>query len=365
MDAKVLEILGLEKKYDSGFHLEISELCLNQNEILAIIGPNGSGKSTLLKLIGLLEKSGKGKIFFYGKNISNGPVDQIKTRREMAVVLQESILFNTSVYNNILMGLKIRNIKVSNVKEHLDFLVDRLKIGKLLNRNIKDLSGGEKQRVSLVRAFVLDPKLLLLDEPLANIDESSKEELRKDLFKLLKHSGKSTIYVTHDRSEAMALADNIAILNEGRIEQIGEKKEVFKKPVNEFTAKFVGIETLLSGVVNECSGSLCTVKIGNNVGRVFVLDKAEVGSKVLLAIRPEAVILYNIELKPKDSSAMNLYKGTVTEIQDIGLFKKVGINCGFDLISFVTQNSLDRLNITVGKKIFAGFKASSIHMFKN
>ena len=365
MDTKILKITGLEKEFESKFKLNIDELYLERNKILSIIGPNGSGKSTLLKLIGLLEKPDKGSIIFNGENISNGRVDRIRIRKEMIIVFQEPAFFNTSVYNNILIGLKIRKIKVSEIRDKIDYFIQKLKIEKLLDRNVNNLSGGERQRVSLVRSLVLDPQLLLMDEPLANIDQQSREDLREDLFEILKNSGKSIIYVTHERNEALILSDDIAVLNEGRIEQFGKKEEIFKKPVNEFTAKFVGVETLIPGVVNKCKENICNVKIGSNGGRAFVSAKALPGSKVELAIRPEAVILYSINLKPQESSAMNLFTGRITEIKDIGISKKVVIDCGFDLISFVTQNSVDRLGLAIGKKIYAGVKASSIHMFNN
>jgi len=365
MDAKILKIADLKKEYEGNFKLNIPELYLERNKILSLIGPNGSGKSTLLKLIGLLEKPDEGSIVFNGENISDSRADHIRIRKEMVIVFQESVLFNTSVYNNILMGLKIRKINLPEVKEKMDYLIRKLKIEKLLNRSVKNLSGGERQRVSLVRALVLDPQMLLLDEPLANIDQPSREDLREDLFEILKNSGRSIIYVTHDRNEALVLSDDIAVINKGRIEQFGLKEEIFKKPVNEFTAKFVGVETLISGTVNECRGNVCTVKIGSNGDKAFVSDQAQPGSKVMLGIRPEAVILYSINLKPQESSAMNLFIGRITEIKDIGLSKKVSIDCGFDLISFVTENSVDRLGLAVGKKIYAGVKASSIHMFKD
>jgi len=245
-------------------------------------------------------------------------------------------------------------------------LVQKLKIASLLKRSIKYLSGGEKQRVSLARALVLDPKLLLLDEPLANIDQQSRESLRLDLFEVLKSFGKSVIYVTHDRNEAMILADNIAVINNGKIEQFGSKDEVLKKPANEFIAKFVGVETLVNGVVIESKNNVCEVKVKNSKAdlKIFVAGEAEKNLEVILAIRPEDVILYNIKVSPDKSSAMNLFNGKITGIRNVGIFKKVEIDCGFDLISFVTQNSIDRLGLEVGKNVEAAVKASSVHLFK-
>jgi tungstate transport system ATP-binding protein len=365
MVSKILEITGLEKKYNSGFSLKVEHLDTEENNILVMIGPNGSGKSTLIRLINLLESPDSGSIYFNNKLITGTGVDKITVRKEMAAVFQEPLLFNTSVYNNILMGLLIRGRKVSGCKEIFDYLVDKLKIKNLLRRNPASLSGGEQQRVALTRALVLEPKLLLLDEPLANIDQQSREELRNDLFEILRAAGRSTIYVTHDRNEAMIIADSIAVVNEGRIEQFGLKDEVFRKPASEFIAKFVGIETLVEGIVAECKDNVCRINISCSKNDIFAVSESfDQGTKVTVAIRPEDVILYNIEMGPVSSSAMNSFMGVITEIQDLGIFKKVEVDCGFKLVSFVTRNSIDRLGLESGKKVLSSVKASSVHIFR-
>ena len=396
MASKNLEIIDLKKKYNSNFDLHIEYLFSEENRILAIIGPNGAGKSTLIRLINLLEKPDYGSIHLDGVNILGSSINQADIRKKMAVVFQEPLLFNTSVYDNILIGLKIRKIKLSDARDRFYHLVQKLKIGDLLYRSTKYLSGGEKQRVSLARALVLDPKLLLLDEPLVNIDQRSRENLRTDLFEVLKDFRKSVIYVTHDRNEAMILADDIAVINNGRIEQFGSKDKIFRKPRNEFVAKFVGVETLIDGIVLGSKNDVCEIGVGeSNVGlKMFVVGKAPEGLRVILTIRPEDVVLYNIDglrkifIEPENegkrkglrevmrkndllkdsltgvSSAMNLFTGEITEIKNIGILKKVEIDCGFNLISFVTQNSVDRLGLKCGKIIAAGIKASSIHLFK-
>ena len=364
MDAKILKLSCIEKKYDGGFRLCIDELYLEKNKILSIIGPNGSGKSTLIKLINLLEKPDRGSIYFEGKEISNGNVNHGDIRKEMAVVFQEPIFFNTSAYNNILLGLKMRKTNIPTVKDRIDHYVKKLKIGDLLHRNIRTLSGGEKKRLSLVRSLVLDYKLLLLDEPLANIDQYSRESLMSDLFTVLKSIGKSIIYITHNRDEAMMLADDIAVINKGRVEQSGRKEEIFRNPASEFVAGFVGVETLIYGAINKKRGKVCEVRIGDHDIKVFAVGEFAPGTRVALAIRPEAVILYNNDMQQQGSSAMNLFKGKITEIRDLGILKKIEIDCGFDLVSFVTPDSVDRLELSIGKDIYAGVKASSIHLFK-
>lgn len=499
MAAKILEIINLEKKYGDKFKLNIDYLSLEENKILVIIGPNGAGKSTLIRLINLLEKPDCGSVIFdgveiykdgYGRSyqvgvkqnykdsLKDGYIDgtedcvkdglkygwksysnkvfssgfpgktanEVEVRRKMAVVFQEPLLFNASVYDNIVLGLKIRGKKISQVKDRFQYLVEKLKISHLLYRSAKTLSGGEQQRVSLTRALILEPRLLLLDEPLANIDQPSREKLRADFFGLVKSEKRSTIYVTHDRNEAMMLADYVAVLNKGKIEQFGLRDEVFRRPKNEFVAEFVGVETLLEGVVESCEDNVCVVSVnrnltnlktnpnfdmatdgstlqartiigkmnmdvnmdmkinetmstnssdspdsnsnsmgsGNDFGidfssgfgnsfKVFAVGKSKKGFRVVLSIRPEDVILYSIDdiydLRSIDrttraTSAMNLFPGKILEIKDVGVFKKVEIDCGFNLVSFVTQNSIERLDLKVGKPVLASVKASSIHFFE-
>lgn len=366
MVKEILKIVDLKKRYDTKFSLSVDNLYIEKGRILTIIGPNGSGKSTLIRLINLLERPDGGKIYFNGSEITDTGINSIDIRKKMSVVFQEPLLFNTSVYSNLIMGLKIRKIRLSEAKDRIDYYIGKLKIGDLLNRGTRNLSGGEKQRVSLARALVLDPELLLLDEPLANIDQSSRESLRSDLFKVLKNYGKSVVYVTHDRNEAMILADNIAVMDKGRVLQFAGKEEVFRRPKNEFIARFVGVETLVNGVVLEREDNVCRVRVGTEKGNmeIYVVSRGRRDTKVTLAIRPEDVILYRSGVSHGKSSAMNLFRGKIVEIKDIGIFKKVEIDCGFSLNSFVTQNSVSRLNLVKGGSISAAVKASSIHMFE-
>lgn len=365
MVKKILKIVDLKKRYDSRFNLSIDNLYTEKGRILTVIGPNGSGKSTLIRLINLLERPDGGKIYFNGSEITAAGAGSTDIRKKMSVVFQEPLLFNSSVHSNIIMGLKIRKIRLSEVKDRIDYYIGKLKIGHLLNRSTRNLSGGEKQRVSLARALVLDPELLLLDEPLANIDQSSRESLRSDLFKVLKNYGKSVVYVTHDRNEAMILADDIAVMDKGRVLQFAGKEEVFRKPKNETVARFVGVETLVNGVVLAREGNVCRVGVitKKQNAEFYVASRGKKGISVTLAIRPEDVILYRSGVSPRQSSAMNLFRGKIREIQDIGIFKKVEIDCGFSLSSFVTQDSVRRLNLVKGRSISAAVKASSIHMF--
>ena len=228
MDDKIIEILGVKKTYDD-FELQIDYLCLEKGKIMALIGPNGSGKSTLLKIIATLENPDEGKIFMNGANIFQSKRNMINARKKMAVVFQEAALFSTTVYKNLVLGLKIRKIDLSLVKDKLDYLIMKLKIDKFMNRDINNLSGGEKQKVSIVRSLILNTELLLLDEPFANIDEQSKEDMVETLIEIVGEIGQAVFIVTHEREEVTMLADTIACLNNGKMEYFYERMDAFER----------------------------------------------------------------------------------------------------------------------------------------
>lgn len=362
MANKILEIKNLRKKFQSNFLLNIENLYIYENDIFTLIGPNGSSKSTLIYLINLLIPADSGSIIFDGEEILNKKIDKSITRKKMAVVFQEPLLFNTSVYNNLLLGLKLRNKEISKYKDNLDFLIEKLKLKDLLGRSPKTLSGGEQQKVCLARALLLHPKILLLDEPLANIDQATKEEFREIFFNILKEQGITTLYITHDRNEAMVISDYIGVIENGIMEQIGLKEEVFRKPVNEKVAKFVGIETLITRIINNIKNGVMKIEIDSNT-TVYAVGEGMVGEKVTVSIRPEDVILANDIDEVKKLSTLNIFRGIITEIKDMGLLKKVEINCGFFLVSYITETSIKKLSLKIGKQVFAAVKATSVHIF--
>ncbi|MDD3520839.1 MAG: ABC transporter ATP-binding protein [Actinomycetota bacterium] len=361
MAGKILEIKDLKKRFPSDFLLDIKSLSINENEIFTLIGPNGSGKSTLIYLINLLMPADSGKIFFENEDILAKKINKPAVRKKMGVVFQEPLLFNTSVYNNLIMGLQLRNENVEKCKKNLDFMIKKLKLKELLGRAPRTLSGGEKQKVSLARALLLNPRILLLDEPLANIDQATKDEFSETFFKILKEKGTTTLYITHDRNEAMAISDYVGVIDSGKIAQTGPKEEVFRKPVNAKVAKFVGVETLVSGIVVNSSAGILEIKI--NDSKIFAVGKRNLDEKITISIRPEDVMLLSDVSEPEKLSTLNIFKGITTEIKDMGLFKKVEIDCGFALVAYITETSAKKFNLKKGSQIYAAVKATSVHLF--
>jgi len=243
------------------------------------------------------------------------------------------------------------------VKEHLD----RFGISHLSHRSARTLSGGEAQRTSLARAFAIQPEVLLLDEPFSSLDPPSRDSIIEDLVGILRQTRTTTVFATHDRLEALRLSNRIAVMNDGRIQQIGSPGEVMNHPANELVASFVGVETILTGKVIKKNGGTFIVSISGQ--EIEAVGEAHLGETVLLCIRPENVIL-STRLSREATSARNVFPGRIEKVISLGLYQKVQLNCGFPLSAYVTHHSIENLSLQVGKEVTASFKATAIHVVR-
>jgi tungstate transport system ATP-binding protein len=217
--------------------LELDHLAIQNGEVLAVVGPNGAGKSTLLLTLARLLKPERGEIQFSGRPAS--VESDTAYRRRIALVMQDPLLFDTSVFDNIASGLRFRGISRDTIRHKVPLWLDRLGVGHLAKRRAGQLSGGEAQRVSLARALVLEPQLLLLDEPFSALDPPTRSRLLDDLGLLLKETATTTVFVTHDLPEAAQLAGRMAVIIGNRLRQVGEPARVFAAPAGEDVAGFV------------------------------------------------------------------------------------------------------------------------------
>jgi tungstate transport system ATP-binding protein len=218
--------------------LDIESLSVARGEVLAIVGPNGAGKSTLFLVLAHLLKPAHGQVLFNGQSVDS--LNDLEYRRQIALVLQESLLMDTSVYDNVAMGLRFRKKSRNEIQVPVNHWLARLGIAHLSERPARKLSGGEAQRVSLARAFVLQPDLLLLDEPFTSLDAPTRARLLEDLKSVLTETKMTTIFITHDLQEALKLATRVAVILDGHIEQSGIPQTVFEKPINDRVAGFLG-----------------------------------------------------------------------------------------------------------------------------
>ncbi len=256
-------------------------------EFIVLVGPSGCGKTTLLRLLAGLEELDSGDIF-----INDHLVNDVASKdRDIAMVFQNYALYpHMDVFNNMAFGLKLRKYTKNEIKNRVQEAAEILRIEKLLERKPKELSGGEKQRVALGRAIVRHPKVFLFDEPLSNLDAKLRVQMRAEIKKLHSQFKTTMIYVTHDQVEAMTMGDRIAIMNEGRSQQVGSPLEVYQNPANLFVAGFIGSPSMnfITGYVKD--GQLTNEKISIDLSEAIEVKELE-GMQVILGIRPEDVHL--------------------------------------------------------------------------
>jgi tungstate transport system ATP-binding protein len=340
--------------------LDIPSFCLHEKEFVSLIGPNGSGKSTLLLVVNCLLKPLSGRIVFRGKELSTRD-DVFSFRRKISMVFQEPLLFDTTVYKNVASGLKIRGMGRIDVRERVMRYLKCFHIEHLAQRSARKLSGGEAQRTSLARAFALEPEIIFLDEPFSALDPPTRHALTDDLEKIVSETGTTTVMVTHDQSEALKMSDRIVVMNSGRIIQSGTPSVVMNNPANQFVANFVGMETILEGKVLSCREGQVTASVSGY--ELDAVGEFGSGDEVYCCIRPENI---TIELRDPDelTSARNVFPARITDIDTMGHFLKLTLDCGFLLVSYVTREAFANLGLHEDKEVFASFKATAVHLIR-
>ncbi len=357
----MVSVRDLAVRRDSAIVLQISHLGVREGEVLAVIGPNGAGKSTLLNVLALLLPPSSGDLWF-GGHLLTPRDDLVKLRRRMAVVFQESLLLDTSVKANVASGLRLRGVGAREAEDRAVNWMKRFGVQHLADRPSRRLSGGEAQRVSLARAFAMKPELLLLDEPFSALDAPTRAALFDDFERVLRESSVTTVFVTHDRTEAMRLGDRIAVMMDGKVAQVGDPEEVFSAPADERVAAFVGVENLIPGRVVEQRDGLATVEVRGGVAEV-VSDIPE-GQRVLVCLRPEDVVVAPLPAGVQPSSARNKLRGRITRTVPLGSQVRVVLDCGFPLVALITRRSAEELGFLEGNEVLVSFKASSVHLLR-
>ncbi len=359
----VLEAEGLVVRRNGNTVLDVPHLVVGAGEILAVVGPNGAGKSTLLRVLGLLERPDRGTIRLRGVPAVPGG-SGLPWRRRMAAAFQDPLLCDSTVASNVALGLRLRGARGPAADGRVAAWLQRLGIAHLSARAARTLSGGEAQRVSLARALVLAPEILYLDEPFSSLDPPTREELISDLERILREGRTTTVFVTHDRLEALRLGDRIAVLMGGRIAQIDRPEVVFAAPASEEVARFMGIETILAGRVLSRRDGLAVVEVGG-VGGVTVEAIGDVpeGAPVLVCLRPEDVTL----ARPgpaEPTTARNRIAGRVAGLTVLGPQVRVRVEGAVTVTALITRQSRDDLGLGPGDPVVATFKASAAHLLR-
>lgn len=339
MDKLIFKVRNLKKVYNDKIVIDVDNLNFQEGKIYAIVGPNGSGKTTLLNILNLLEKPDEGQIFFYDQEITNkSNSDTLEIRRRMTLVNQDPFLFHSTVYDNIAYGLKIRSIPSKVQKSRIRSALNIVGLSGFKDRKANQLSGGEAQRVVIARALVIEPEVLFLDEPTANIDQKHIDVVERIIKKIKKDIKTTVIFTTHDLSQAYRLADEVISLLDGKI--------IKQVP-----------ENLLRGEIIEEEDGLKWFKTMGNIKFAIVSEKVGLA---YISIDPRDIILSYEQFQ---SSARNSFLGKITKIIEQNHLVKLEIDIGIPLVVIITRESFFKMNFNLGSKVYLTFKASAVKLY--
>jgi tungstate transport system ATP-binding protein len=355
----MIRIYGLSRHIGERKILDDINLEIRRGEIFTLIGPSGSGKTTLLRLIDLLDRPTAGKISFDGQDADGSEQARLTIRRRMSMVFQKPAVLNTTVAENVAFGLKFRGTDPAQIAERVTSALELVGLLGFEERRAITLSGGEMQRVAIARAMITEPEVLLLDEPTANLDPVSTELIEDLLIQINNEMHTTILFSTHDMIQGQRLAHRIGVIMNGRLAQVGTLHDIFYKPYGKEVARFVGIDTILKGVVQTNERGLATVAIGNT--SFEVVTPCSPGKTVALYIRPEEVTI-SIPDGAKKTSVRNQLVGIITKQVSLGPFIRVTIDCGMPITALITTRSGEELGLATGTTVIASIKASAIHV---
>ncbi|WP_297898278.1 ATP-binding cassette domain-containing protein [Methanobrevibacter sp.] len=342
------------------FCLKDISLSIHEGEYIVLIGPTGSGKSVLLETIIGFYTANKGEIILNGRAINNLHPEE----RGMGIVYQDNILFpNMDVYENIAYGAK-KKYSDEEIDEKIKDIAEKMKISHILHRDISTLSGGEAQRTSLARALIVEPKIILMDEPFSALDITTQSKLTSMIKQIVNDYKTTVIHITHNFNEVWNLADRVGVMKDGKLHQLSSVHEVFSKPENNFVADFVGVRNIFEGTVIEADFEKVIVKLdsgstitSSDTEFVDKINKKGI-KKILIAIRPENIIFSNESF---ESSAKNQLKGKIINIRETGPTVLVSVDVGGDIFrGLLTKSSAEVLEIKNDKEIYMSFKSLNV-----
>jgi ABC-type Fe3+/spermidine/putrescine transport system ATPase subunit len=312
-----IELVNLTKRFGEVIAADNINLTIKDGEFFTLLGPSGCGKTTTMRIIAGLEFPTEGRVYFDGEDVTQLP----SYERNTGMVFQNYALWpHMKVFDNVAYGLKVRKVPKEELQSRVREALEQVELGGMEDRFPTQLSGGQQQRVALARVLVINPALLLLDEPLSNLDAKLRVQMREEIKALQKRLGITTIYVTHDQEEAMSVSDRIAIQNYGKVMQIGDPLGIYNVPQNVFIATFMGRGTLLEGNVTKTNGSV-EIKLGNiNLTGLDSTGKIGQSDRAACVIRPE-----NYETEKPDEPS-NMLEGVVEWVSFIGPYSEVRLD---------------------------------------
>lgn len=351
--AVAIHVKNVKKQYEDNIVIHNLSVDIMPGELFTLLGPSGCGKTTLLRMIAGFNSIEAGTISFDDKVINDVPV----YKRNFGMVFQSYAIFpNMTVYRNIEYGLKNRKLSKAEIKKRVDEILDIVQLTEYKDRYPNKLSGGQQQRVALARAVVVQPQVLLMDEPLSNLDAKLRLEMRTVISRLQRELGITTVYVTHDQEEALAISNRIAVMNKGDIYHCDTPEKIYSRPFNSFVANFIGSSSMINGTIQSSSGGITRIRLDTGLeiemNNVISLN---VGREVVVGVRPEEFIV------AQEGQGM---KGTVKLKQFLGKTIKyeVSFTDGTEIEVSTDTNSAERI-YEYGETIFITVNTKRINVF--
>ncbi|XVQ13205.1 ABC transporter ATP-binding protein [Spirillospora sp. CA-255316] len=340
-----IELAGVAKRFRTVGAVRGVDLAIASGEFFSLLGPSGCGKTTALRMVAGFEEPTDGRILLHGRDVTGVPAH----RRDVNMVFQSYALFpHMNVFENVAFGLRRKRVPKSEIRDRVGEMLEIVDLaGGERRRRPAELSGGQQQRVALARALVNRPRALLLDEPLGALDLQLRQAMQGELKRIQREVGVTFVYVTHDQGEALTMSDRIAVMNEGRIEQLGTPREIYERPATRFVAGFIGTSNLLGGEVAEVSGGRAVISHGPD-GRVIVPLRPELpvdaGDRLELTVRPEKIGI----VPERPGAALCGVRGTVSEVVYQGTSTNYTISTatGSDMVVFA-QNATSADDVAV------------------
>ena len=346
---KVIELRNVSKQFDGETVLDSINLDIYDNEFLTLLGPSGCGKTTLLRMIAGFNSIEGGDFYFGDKRINDVPAH----KRDIGMVFQNYAIFpHLSVRDNVAYGLKARKVPAREIKPRVDEALELVQISHLADRKPNELSGGQQQRVALARAFVIEPSVLLMDEPLSNLDAKLRVSMRTEIRRIQQEVGITAIYVTHDQSEAMALSDQIIIMNKGVVAQIGTPQEIYYHPVSEFVADFIGEANFLRGKMTGTENGLAVLDVEGERLAVAPREGMRVGEEYTVVLRPESAAL-------SDEGGLPC---TVELSCFMGSYQNYHVRVGNTLVKLAENDPRNKRIFRVGEQCHLTFAPDTVHV---
>jgi ABC-type Fe3+/spermidine/putrescine transport system ATPase subunit len=351
-----VRIVNVTKKFGKIVAVDNVSLHIYDKEYFSLLGPSGCGKTTLLRLIAGLIKPDEGEIYIGDKLVNDVPPED----RDVGFVFQTFALFpHMSAWDNVTYGPRVKGFDTERTKTIGHEVLEMVRLHERLDALPNELSGGMMQRVAVARALAAGAKLLLLDEPLGQLDAKVRDELRYEIRRMTKDLGLTAIHVTHDQSEAMAISDRIAIMKKGKIMQVGTSQELYMKPANIFVAHFVGESNFLEGYVLNVNAKGATIELRRGIKVQTVEKNIKSGERVLLAVRPETFLIEK-GIKKNENSIL----GTIERVTFEGTNVRYEIRLENQDLAVVVKPSLTEEWFNMGEKVTLSFPPEKVHVFK-